>query len=177
MELSWADIVDEELKNSPLNPETPTKPVKNDVVDELADQLKVNLKLKSKVKSSVAESSFPGALIDSCFELYDFNPKKCLKTYHIKELYGDWEYEKGGFRVQWVDDDRVILIFSLLDTGITYILEDKKNYVLIDGLALEAFKTVQDPRFKTRACVMPPDTARRQRTATSKFPSMSIVYQ
>ena len=40
-----------------------------------------------------------------------------LKTRDIQSIFAAWEDERGGFKIKWVDDTKVLIIFAEPSTG------------------------------------------------------------
>jgi len=40
-----------------------------------------------------------------------------LKTRDIQTIFSQWEHEKGGFRIKWVDDVNALIVFQDATVG------------------------------------------------------------
>jgi hypothetical protein len=47
--------------------------------------------------------------------LSNFPPE--LKTRDLIAAFGEWEGEKGGFKIKWIDDQNALVVFADAGTG------------------------------------------------------------
>jgi hypothetical protein len=49
-----------------------------------------------------------------------------LKTRDIQTIFSQWEHEKGGFRIKWVDDVNALIVFQDATVGMSNVLHGLK---------------------------------------------------
>ncbi|EIW67897.1 hypothetical protein TREMEDRAFT_57386, partial [Tremella mesenterica DSM 1558] len=50
------------------------------------------------------------AAVTRILHLTNFSPE--LKTRDLQTMFKEWETEKGGFRIKWVDDTNALVVFG-----------------------------------------------------------------
>lgn len=75
-------------------------------------QFSLSNSINSNLNQSVNQSNNNNTRI---LLLKDFNPD--LKTGDITSLFRDWEDDRGGFKIKWIDDSSLFIVFADSITG------------------------------------------------------------
>jgi hypothetical protein len=63
----------------------------------------------------MASSPIISACVTRILALSNFSPE--LKTRDIQAAFSEWENERGGFKIKWVDDTSLLLVFADANTA------------------------------------------------------------
>lgn len=58
-----------------------------------------------------------------------------LKTRDVQAAFAPWEDEKGGFKIKWVDDTSVLIIFADAAVGRSFVFRQRKCVTQTDLLS------------------------------------------
>lgn len=67
-----------------------------------------------------------------------------LKTRDVQAAFATWEDEKGGFKIKWVDDTSVLIIFADAATGRSFLLVQRKRMNQSSSNAISCFTCSQE---------------------------------